>query len=69
MPGAVSRTSSIALTNATLSRGLCIADNGLEGAAKSDRGIKSGINCYNGTLTCREVAETFGLDYADFKPL
>ncbi|MDR2185821.1 MAG: alanine dehydrogenase [Treponema sp.] len=69
MPGAVSRTSSIALTNATLSRGLCIAGNGLEGAAKLDGGIRSGINCYGGRLTCREVAETFGLDYAAFESL
>ena len=63
MPGAVSRTSTFALTNATLSYGLRIADMGLEAAAKADKGLMLGVNCYKGRLTCEEVARDFGMAY------
>ena len=63
MPGAVSQTSTIALTNATLRQGLLIADRGLEGAVKADPLLGLGVNCYGGKLTCREVAESFGMQY------
>jgi len=63
MPGAVSRTSTLALTNATLSYGLRIAGQGLEAAAKADAGLLAGINCYDGRLTCKEVAQGFDLEY------
>jgi alanine dehydrogenase len=69
MPGAVARTSTLALTNATLSRGLFIANKGLEEAARTDKGIALGINCYNGKLTCKEVAESFGMAYSDISSL
>ena len=59
MPGAVSRTSTIALTNATLSYGLEIAAFGLEKAAKASPAIASGVNCYDGKVTCRNLAESF----------
>ncbi|MDR2516297.1 MAG: alanine dehydrogenase [Spirochaetaceae bacterium] len=65
MPGAVARTSTIALTNATLRYGLAIANNGLENAARADGGLALGINCYRGLLTCREAAESLNLPYAD----
>ena len=65
MPGAVSRTSTIALTNATLPYGLRIAGRGLETAALHDQGLASGVNCYRGTLTCRAVAEAFSLPCQD----
>lgn len=61
MPGAVSRTSTIALTNATLSHGLRIADLGLEEAARADENLRAGINCYDGVLTYRAVADRYGL--------
>ena len=64
MPGAVSRTSTRALTNATLTYGLMIADLGLEEAAKQDAGILNAINVYRGACTCRGVADAFGLAYA-----
>ena len=57
MPGAVPRTSTIALTNATLSYGLQIAGKGLEQACKDNEVICSAINTYDGKLTCKNVAE------------
>jgi len=63
MPGAVSQTSTTALTNATLDYGLKIANMGLEAAVAKDEGFKLGINCYNGYLTCKEVAEAFDMEY------
>lgn len=62
MPGAVPRTSTIALTNATLKYGLQIAGKGLEGACKDNDVIYSGINTYDGKLTCKNVADSFGVE-------
>ena len=63
MPGAVPRTSAIALGNATLGYGLKIAGMGLEAAVKADKGLALGLNCYDGKITCIGVAESFGLEY------
>jgi len=63
MPGAVSQTSTFALTNATLRYGLKIANMGLEAAVKTDPGLMLGVNCYKGHLTCEPVARDFGLTY------
>ncbi len=65
MPGAVPRTSTIALTNATLKYGLQIAENGLEEASKRNEAIKSGVNCYLGYLTNENVAEAHGYEYTE----
>ena len=65
MPGAVPRTSTIALTNATLKYGLEIARDGLEEAAKGSPVIRSGINCYLGKLTNQNVAKAHGYEYTD----
>ena len=59
MPGAVPRTSTIALTNATLAYGLQIANKGLEQACKDNDVIYSAINTYDGKLTCKNVADSF----------
>ena len=70
MPGAVPRTSTIALTNATLFYGLQIADKGLEQACKDNEVIISGVNTYDGKLTCKNVADSFeGYTYTDLKTL
>lgn len=69
MPGAVPRTSTIALTNATLKYGLQIAGKGLEDACRENDVIYSGINTYAGKLTCKNVADSFGTDYTDVKAL
>lgn len=65
MPGAVPRTSTIALTNATLRYGLQIAAKGLEDACKDNQVIYSAINTYDGKLTCKNVALSFNMDYAN----
>lgn len=69
MPGAVPRTSTIALTNATLRYGLQIANKGLEVACLENDAIYSGINTYEGKLTFEKVAEAFSMDYTDIKTL
>lgn len=69
MPGAVPRTSTIALTNATLKYGLQIAGKGLETACKDNDVIYSGINTYDGKLTCKNVADSFEMDYSDIKEM
>ena len=61
MPGAVPRTSTIALTNATLSYGLQIAGKGLEQACKDNEVIYSAINTYDGKLTCKNVADSLNV--------
>lgn len=67
MPGAVPRTSTIALTNATLSCGLLIAQNGLEAACRKDERIYSAVNTYDGKLTCKNVADSFKMEYTDIR--
>lgn len=69
MPGAVSQTSTLALTNSTLRQGLLIADKGLEEAIKADPLLAPGINCYQGKLTCYEVAEAFDMEYTTLDQL
>jgi alanine dehydrogenase len=69
MPGAVPRTSTIALTNATLSYGLKIAEAGLEAACKESRAILLGVNCYDGKMTNKNVADALACDYVDLMTL
>lgn len=69
MPGAVARTSTMALTNATLRYGLTLADAGLEGAIKKIPELAGGVNCYKGALTCREVAESLDMQYTELRTL
>jgi alanine dehydrogenase len=56
MPGAVPRTSTFALTNATLPYALKLANNGLKAAVQKDDGLKAGVNTYAGKLTYEAVA-------------
>ena len=69
MPGAVPRTSTIALTNATLRYGLQIAANGLEEACKKSAVIESGVNCYAGKVTNANVAKALGYEYISLESL
>lgn len=69
MPGAVPRTATIALTNATLSYGLQIANKGLEQACKDNEVIYSAINTYDGKLTCKNVADSYNEEYTDPRTL
>src|SRR4051794_22231051 len=61
MPGAVGRTSTIALCNATLPYALRIANKGYEKAAAEDPGLAEGINLVEGRVTHRAVAESLHL--------
>src|SRR3990170_3756734 len=61
MPGAVPRTSTFALTNATLPYALKIAKMGLDEFARKDATLAKGINTYNGKLSNKPVAEALGL--------
>lgn len=63
MPGAVPRTSSLALSNATLPYALKIADQGAVSALRADAALLKGLNTFDGQCTHPAVAETFGLPY------
>ncbi|MEW6436383.1 MAG: alanine dehydrogenase [Pseudomonadota bacterium] len=62
MPGAVPRTSSFALGNATLPFGLALADKGLK-ALRDDPHLRAGLNVHAGKLTNGPVAESLGLKW------
>lgn len=64
MPGAAARTSTQALTNATLSSVLAIAKDGLD-ALKKDPHLLNGLNVYDGKVTNIEVAHDLGYDYVE----
>lgn len=63
MPGAVPRTSTFALTNATLPYALKLATRGFFDAIASDPGLKAGVNTYAGRCTYEAVARSQGLEY------
>ncbi len=63
MPGAVPRTSTFALTNATLPYALQIANKGAEKAMKDNPALMKGLNVYKGKLTFKSVAEAQALPY------
>jgi alanine dehydrogenase len=63
MPGAVPRTSTFALSNATLPYALQIARKGAEGAMRDNAALRQGLNVYKGKLTNRAVAKAQGLNF------
>lgn len=63
MPGAVARTSTFALANATLPHALALASKGLHQALLDDVNLRNGLNVHAGKLTCRPVAESLDLPY------
>ena len=63
MPGAVPVTSTMALTNATLPYAVQIAGNGWKNAARTNYGVKTGLNIVHGQVTCKGVADAFDLPY------
>ncbi len=64
MPGAVARTSTLALTNVTLKYALMLADKGCEKAALGSAPIWKGFNTYQGKLVYEQVAIAHGLPYS-----
>ncbi|MEA2164065.1 MAG: alanine dehydrogenase [Thermoanaerobaculia bacterium] len=68
MPGAVPRTSTIALTNATLPYTRKLASLGFKKAIM-DAGLAEGVNVYEGMITYKAVAESQGREYAELSRL
>ena len=63
MPGAVSHTSTWALTNTTVGYAVAIANKGLEAAVRTDRALRMGINTYGGHVTYGPVAHAHKLEH------
>jgi alanine dehydrogenase len=63
MPGALPRTSTLALTNATLPYAVEIANKGWKEAMKGNHEIKRGANVVNGCVTYKGVAEALGFEH------
>jgi alanine dehydrogenase len=64
MPGGVARTSTMALTHATLPFAVKLADRGLQ-ALVDDPHLRNGLNVHAGMLTCQPVAEALGYDFVE----
>lgn len=69
MPGAVPRTSSFALNNATLPFILAIASQGAENAMRNNAHLLNGLNVYRGNITHPAVAESLGLPCMSMRPV
>jgi alanine dehydrogenase len=67
MPASVPRTSTFALTNATLPYIREIASKGLKKAVEQDASLAAGINISHGAITHPAVAESFGMKYVSWK--
>jgi alanine dehydrogenase len=65
MPGGVPRTSTLALTNATLPYALQLANKGWQRALRENPALLKGLNMTAGKVTYAAVAEAFGLQYAE----
>ncbi len=63
MPGAVSHTSTFALTNTTMKYALALAEKGVERAVREDKALALGVNCWDGACTYEAVAEAVGVPY------
>jgi alanine dehydrogenase len=69
MPGAVARTSTFALNNATLPYALALANKGLKRALQEDAHLRAGLNVHAGQITCLAVAEALGKDFQSAETL
>ncbi|CAB1082982.1 Alanine dehydrogenase (EC [Olavius algarvensis Delta 1 endosymbiont] len=69
MPGAVPKTSTLALTNATLPYAVEIANKGWQKAMQENTEIKLGANVVKGKITYQGVADAFGLEYSSIDTL
>jgi len=65
MPGAVARTSTFALNNATLPFVMALADKGPMAALRDDPNLLAGLNVHRGRITHRAVAEALGVELPD----
>jgi alanine dehydrogenase len=69
MPGAVARTSTFALGNATLGHALALADKGWRAALRDNPHLRAGLNVALGRVTCEPVASQQGLAYTPAEQL
>ena len=69
MPGAVSQTSTWALTNTTMGYALKIADAGIVAAARADKALEKGINTFKGHVTCEPVAQAQKMEFVPVSKL
>jgi len=67
MPGAVARTSTFGLTNATLPYAIKIAQKGFLNAIKEDKHLAKGVNTINGKLTYKSVADSLAIEYTSLE--
>jgi len=67
MPGSVPRTSTYALTNATMPYVLELATKGPDRAMKETKALRKGVNVYKGKLTNSEVAKALGLEFTEYQ--
>ncbi len=65
MPGAVPRTSTFALNNATLPYIIKLADLGAKDALLADKHLLNGLNVHAGKVTCESVAQNLGFEYVE----
>ncbi len=69
MPGAVARTSTLALTNATIEYALQLANKGFKRAILENRGLAKGVNTFDGHVTHKAVAESLHLPYTPLEQI
>ena len=65
MPGAVPRTSTFALNNATLPYIISIANHGYKAALEKDKHLMNGLNVHKGVVTCESVASNLGFEFVE----
>jgi len=65
MPGGVPRTSTLALTNATLPYAMQLANKGWKKALRDNPALLKGLNMADGKVTYAAVAEAFGMPFTD----
>ncbi len=69
MPGAVSQTSTFALTNTTIRYALDLADKGVKAAAKASKQLALGVNTLGGQVVYQPVAQAHGMEYVELSKL
>ncbi|MDY6836556.1 MAG: alanine dehydrogenase [Thermodesulfobacteriota bacterium] len=69
MPGAVPRTSTYALSNATLPYVVKLAQEGILGAVQKDPALAKGVNVFGGKITYKAVAQAFNLQYTPLETM
>ena len=68
MPGVVARTSTYALTSATIKYASMLASMGVEDAIAKDPALFKGLNVYGGNVTYEPVAKDLGMPYKPYRP-